>query len=477
MQTVAQSRIVDAKRRKPRIVFFNRSYWPDAEATGQLLTELCEDLADSFDVSVVAGQPNQNPKQAKFRSVGAEVHNGVRITRVWNSRWPKSRLWGRALNLLSYLLAAALAAFRLPRPDLVVVETDPPLLCLLGAVLTRSWRSRFVVYLQDIYPDVAIALGKIPDGPATRCLRKLMFRTYRQADRVIVISRDMRELLVSSGIAPDRIHCIANWVDTIELVPRKDDNAFRAKHGLDGEFVVMYSGNLGLSQRLEDVLEAAHRLRRRADILFLLVGDGAARQPLEDAAARRGLANVRFLGYEPKSELSHSLSAADLHLVPVDPRVASCLMPSKLYGILAVGRPLLAIAPEDCELAEITAGEEIGVVGPPCRPEALAEAICWGASHRGELAAMGRRARSLAEDRFDRRIAIREFEALFSQLLGPDAKAGRKERRERLADVGSVPLLDRCRGRRDPIGEIGSPAAVKKCHTVGDPPPNRATSF
>ena len=166
----------------------------DEPEFGQLLTELCEDLADSFDVSVVAGQPNQNPTKAKFRSVGVEVRNRVRIMRVWNSRWPKSRLWGRALNLMSYLLAASLAAVRLPRQDIVVVETDPPLLCLLGAVLKRWWRAKFVVYLQDIYPDVAIALGKIPDGRVARRLRR-----YGLKGRTVHLKRRLADFRLASA--------------------------------------------------------------------------------------------------------------------------------------------------------------------------------------------------------------------------------------------------------------------------------------
>src|SRR5262245_24054423 len=137
---------------RPRVLFINRSYWPDAEATGQLLTELCEDLAASFDVSVIAGQPNSNPTGANFCRRGLEQRHGVHIHRVAHTRFPKKSLIGRAANLLSFLMAAFWTAFRVPRPDIVIVETDPFLLAFLGDWLKFWHGCRHVVYLQDIYP-------------------------------------------------------------------------------------------------------------------------------------------------------------------------------------------------------------------------------------------------------------------------------------------------------------------------------------
>jgi glycosyltransferase involved in cell wall biosynthesis len=405
---------------RPRVLFLNRSYWPDAEATGQLLTELCEDLTGDFDVTVVAGQPNQNPAGVPFRRWGSETHNGVCIRRVWNSRFPKRFLPGRAVNLLSYLGNAWLAALRGMRADIVVVETDPPLLCLLGAFLQRRWGVKLVVYLQDIYPDVAIALGKLPQGRLARWLRRAMYATYRQADRVVVLSRDMERRLIDSGVAPHRISRIPNWIDTNQVFPHKESNVFREAYGLDGRFVVMYSGNMGLSQRLEDVLVAAETLRDRRDVEFVLVGDGASRRRLEASVRRANLHNVRFLPYQPREQLADSLSAADLHLVLLDPRVSSCLMPSKLYGILASGTPLMAIAPADCELSELTRHHCIGEVVPPGDPQALATSILWCVDHPERLEEMGIAARKLAEGDFDRQKVTRQFAQMLQRVLDRD---------------------------------------------------------
>ncbi|MGE0761621.1 MAG: glycosyltransferase family 4 protein [Pirellulaceae bacterium] len=403
----------------PSVVFLNRSYYPDAEATGQLLTELCEQLAATWDVTVIAGQPNQNPSGVPFRRWGVETHRHVTIQRVWNARFPKRWLPGRLLNVLSYLVLASWKVLTLPkRPDILVVETDPPLLCLIGAVARWRYGCKLVVYLQDIYPDLGIALGKLRDGWWTRWLRRAFVAVYRRADRVVVLSRDMRRVLLEADVRPDRIEIIPNWTDCSRVEPRKDDNAFRRRHGLHGRFVVMYSGNMGLCQGLDQLLDAARELRDRAEVTWLLIGDGARRRELERRVQREQLKNVRFLDYQPHTQLADSLSAADLHLVPLDARVSSFIMPSKLYGILASGTPLIAVAPADCELAELVVEHGVGFVSRPDRPAELAGLIARLAEAPESLSAVGVRARRLAVQEFDRAICTRRFGEVLEGVLG-----------------------------------------------------------
>jgi glycosyltransferase involved in cell wall biosynthesis len=401
----------------------NRSYWPDAEATGQLLTELCEDLSASFDVTVIVGQPNDNPSGAPYRRRGTEIRHGVRIRRVWHTRFAKRFIPARIVNYLSFLWGAFWAALWVRRPEVVVVETDPPLLCAIGRMLQRYRGAKLVVYLQDIHPDIGIALGKLRNGPLTRFIRRMLLGIYRKADRVVVLSRDMREYIIAAGVDRADVVCIPNWVDTRHVRPVKIGNSFRHQHKLAGKFVVMYSGNLGLCQRLEDVIDAAECLLRQSEIQFLLVGAGSLKSQLVEQVLERGLTNVRFLPSLPKSRLAESLSAADVHLVPLDPRVSSLLMPSKFYGVLASGTPLVAIAPVDCELAELTRAHRVGVVSSPGDPERLAATIESLAGQRGQLREMGALARRLAEDRYDRTTATARFELALRDVLGLDLPA------------------------------------------------------
>jgi GDP-L-fucose synthase len=406
-----------ALRAKPSVLILNRSYWPDAEATGQLLTELCEDLADQFDLTVVAGQPNQNPAGVPYKSWGAERHQGVTIRRVPHLQLGKRSIVGRGLSMLTYFLGAAVVALFAPRPQIVVVETDPFLLPLLGRCLQWWHGCRLVVYLQDIYPDVAIAVGKVRDGWFTRLLRRALFGVYRRADRVIVLGEDMRALLTNSGIPDERITSLPNWVDTTRIAPVAGRNRFREREQLDGKFVVMYSGNMGLCQNLDEILETAERLRDRPQIELVLIGGGASRARLEETARVKQLSNVRFRDYQPLAELSHSLSAADVHLVPLDPRVTGCLVPSKLYGILAAGVPALVIADERSEASRVVAESGTGRVVAPGHPADLADTIRWFADHEAERKAMGRSARRLAEEEYDRRRSTLRFARLLRETL------------------------------------------------------------
>ena len=400
----------------------------------------------------------------QFRRCGWDERNGVRIRRVWHTRFPKRLFLGRLLNFLTFLWGAWLAAWRLPRFQVVVVETDPPLLCLLGAFLRWRTGAKLVIYLQDLYPDIAFALGKLPDNWLTRRLRQLMFSTYRSADRVVIVGRDMQKVLTAGGVARQRISWIPNWIDTDRVVPRKDENSFRSEHQLDGRFVVMYSGNLGLCQQLEDVVLAADRLRDREDIELLIVGDGASRPRLQEAAEKLALTNLRFLPYQPKERLAESLSAADLHLVPLDPRATFYLMPSKVYGILATATPLLAIVRDDCELAELTRSQGVGFVSAPGDPEALAQLVRTSADNRDELAEMGYAARRLAEWHFDRARLTKRFGRMLQRVLrSPEQAMGDRERR--LA-----------RGTPASVGKVPQQSLVAETTTVREAQPLNASS-
>ena len=204
---------------------------------------------------------------------------------------------------------------------------------------------------------------------------------------------------------------------------RPAEGDLRRAWELNGEFAVMYSGNLGLSQGLEHVLEAA-RCMRTEPVVFLFVGEGAAKEGLMARAAEWRLPNVRFLPYQPREQLSASLGTADLHLVPLQRGLAGCIVPSKLYGILAAGRPYVAAVEEDSEVARVTRENATGLLIEPDDPGRLAAAVRWALLNRGELAEMGRRGRQLAEREFDRRGALARFEAVLRQAA--PARAGRR---------------------------------------------------
>ena len=416
--------------RRPRLLFLNRSYWPDAEATGQLLTELAEDLAaeagplgGACDVAVVCGRPNSNPSGEVCKRSGTEVRRGVTVHRVRHTTGNKGRLRNRAVNFTTFLLAALARGLFARRADVVVVETDPFLLALAGVLLKVRHRAKLVIYAQDIHPDLGVALGVVPDWRSVRLLNAAIKAAYRRADRVVVLSRDMRNTVVGYGVDPAKVRVVPNWTDGAAVRRPEGVNPFRERHGLGDAFVVMHSGNMGQTQRLETLLDAAARLRDRDDVRFLLIGNGSLKQTLRDRAAAAGLANVSFLPYEPKETLHESLSAADLHVVSIDPRVVPYMMPSKLYGVLASGSACVAIAPPECELAATVREEAVGWVAAPGDAGGLADRIAAAADDRAAVAAAGRRARTLSE-RFDRPVCVRRFAAVLDDVRGVPPRPG-----------------------------------------------------
>ena len=409
---------VRAETRQPSVLFLNRSYWPDVEATGQLLTALCEGLTPDFEVGVLAGRPNAIVDNLDLKHWShADERNGVHIHRVAHTKFPKQNFLGKALNFLSFAHAAHSALRTIAAPDVVVFETDPFLLAFAANRLQKRTNCRMIGYLQDIYPDVAVALGKVGNNWAIRRLRSALFDIYRRCDRMVVLSQDMADLLTDGGVAVERISIVPNWADTHSIAPVPGISRFREQHQLGQHFVAMYSGNLGLTQRLEEFVLAAELLMDRQDIRFCFVGRGSQENSLRGMVNAKGLTNVRFFDYQPQDELTHSLTAANLHLVPLAKDLSRCLMPSKLYGILAAGRPYLTNAPAGSELHAITTTHQIGLTVQPGSVRAIADRILWAADHPAELENMGCNARRLAESEYTEQHSITKFRTILQQVL------------------------------------------------------------
>ncbi|MFZ0889782.1 MAG: glycosyltransferase family 4 protein [Candidatus Binataceae bacterium] len=385
-----------------RLLFLNRSFWPDVEATGQFLTELCEDLSSQHSISFIAG-----PSYQVAVKVGGlwrrEAVGRVSVTRTWGTRLSKKRLATRLVNLGSYYLAAAAATLGVAKPDVVIAQTDPP---LLGAALKRRWRCRLVYNVRDLYPDIAVVTGGVKSRSLLALLEHANRVAYAVSDLIIVLGQDMARRLIGKGVPAQKVTVVTDWADCEQIRPI-EDGPFSAEFG--GKFVVMYSGNLGLSQQLEVVLEAADRLRDDQRIVFALIGEGARKAALQKQASSMCLPNVRFLPYSPKSRLAESLSAGDLHLIALRPGLSGRMVPSKVYGIMAAGRPFIAIMEETAEVARLARQHSVGLVATPGDGANLARVVKQAADDRTAIRMMGQRARRLAEERFDRRLVTRQY--------------------------------------------------------------------
>jgi colanic acid biosynthesis glycosyl transferase WcaI len=408
-------RRVDAPR--TRILVLNQYYWPGVEATAQLLSQLCEALAEDYEVTVVTGSLHGHELATE------ETRNGVRIVRVRSTTYDRARLHLRAANYASYLGESVLMALRGERPDLVLCMTDPPIVGDIGLVVARRYGAPLLVISQDVFPEIAERVKRLRHPVIIGALRKLVALYLRRADRVVAIGETMKLRLVQKGAAEARVEVIPNWVDTSELRPQPRRNAWSAEQGVDDGFVVMHSGNVGHAQDLDTLVRAATFLRDLEGLQMMVIGFGARHGELTRLAKRLEVTGtVRFLGYQPRERLSLSLSASDLHYVGLARGLSGFVVPSRVYGILAVARPVLVSADDDSETVRLVEEVGCGVVVRPGRPELVAGVIRDVVEGRLSLEGMGERGRTWVESEADQEVAFGRYRRLVADVVSSSSR-------------------------------------------------------
>lgn len=397
-----------------KVLFVNQYFWPDAAATAQLLTDLGEDLvARDWSVRAVAGRGRYAGGAGTL--AGRERWRGVEIWRVACTDFGRGSALGRATDYVTFLASASLAIVFGRRPDVVVCLSTPPLVAALGLV-ARLRGARFVYKVEDLYPDVAVALGTFRAGSApARLFGRVSALVLRKADAVVALDGAMRRALTARGAR--RVEVIPNWADGDGIRPNRDAGTrFREANGLEGRFVALYSGNLGLAHRFDAVIGAARALTAvRPDIVFLFVGGGPRLGEVRALAA--GLPNVRFMPYQPREALGELYNAADVHLVTLRDEVAGLLVPSKYAAALAAGKPVLLVGGEGADLWREVGEERLGWRCPH-EVEAVLAAIKEAAQVPEARQECGRRAREVFEARYDRRAATARWAELLRDVVG-----------------------------------------------------------
>lgn len=394
-----------------KVVFINRFFHPDLSATSQMLSGLARELAQSgVEVHVICSrQLYENPAANLPRR---ERVQGVEVHRVWTARFGRQSLRGRALDYLSFYVTATVRLARLlRRGDIAVVKTDPPLLSICAAPVVALRRATLVNWLQDVFPEVAARLGVARLPPRlSAALRGLRDRSLSFAKLNVVLGARMRDYLQSRGIAARKLRIIENWADAGAVVPKATvDSELRTQLGLQDHFVVAYSGNLGRAHEYDTLLAAAHALRGDPAFAFLMIGGGAKMQALQRCVAESHLTSFRFLPYQSREDLADSLAAADVHLISLLPDLEGLIVPSKIYGVLAAGRPAVFIGDPDGEVARLIEETQCGATVPCGRGERLAEVLRDLRRSGDEAACLGQRARAAFESRFTLEQATRKW--------------------------------------------------------------------
>jgi colanic acid biosynthesis glycosyl transferase WcaI len=408
---------------KNRVFVISELYYPEDTSTGYFITKIAEGLAEHHSVEAICAKPTYSERHLEVPF--QETHRGVDIRRVRSTRMNKDRIIGRFVNLVTFTLGAAWSFARSARPgDVVICLTNPPPLPLVIGVIAKLKKAHSVMLVHDLYPEVLVATGHLSNQSMTyRLLYKIFAITYRLFDRVVVLGRDMQELVRRKvdGRGPDPL-IIPNWGDVDDVFPvERSANSFAVEHGLTHKTVIQFSGNLGRTHDLETVMRAAERLRDESDIVFLFVGYGGKAHLIDRVSGEGSLPNILFLPRQPRETLGLMLACSDATVIAFVDEMLGVSVPSRMYNIMAAGVPIIAICDRRSELAHTVDELDCGWVFGTGDAAGLAKLVrqIHHAKATGPAAGAvlkGSNGRHGAEARYNRTSVVMRFKHLIAML-------------------------------------------------------------
>ncbi len=408
-----------------RILLLNQFYRPDPAATGQLLADLGTGLAAAgHEVHVVCSR--RAYAGGSERLAAEELLDGVRVHRVGATGFGRAGTAGRIIDYASFYLLAARRLRALGQMDAIIALTTPPLIGLAARRLRRRGGARLVLWSMDVYPQIAAALGVIRRGGLIeRAAAALSRRLYRACEAIVALSEPMRRRLIEGGADAAKVRVIENWVPGETVRPMAASTSrLRGSLGLGARTVFLYSGNVGLGHEFATLLGAARGLARRDDAAIVFVGGGKRLAEVQAGAA--GMSGLfRFLPPRPLDELGDALAAGDVHLITIRAEAAGLIAPSKLYGALAAGRPVLFVGPAVCEVAALLRETGAGWVVAPGDIDGLRALMERLIAEPALREAAGRAAQRTYEERFGRARSVARFVELLRELSDGGGADGR----------------------------------------------------
>lgn len=396
---------------KQRLWVVTELYYPEETSTGYYLTRIAEGLAVDFDVKALCGQPNYSARGTVAPK--REVHNGVEIFRAAGTTLDKNVIVFRLMNMFTLGISIFLKALRnFRRGDKVLVVTTPPSMPFVVALAALAKGSSYTLLIHDNYPEILIAVGKSTPGSFLANTISFFNRwLYKYAAKIIVVGRDMHELLLRKTAGLDiPIVTIPNWAELESVSPLpKSDSSLLKELGLTDKFVFLYAGNLGHPNDLESIVECARVLREREELHFIFLGAGVKRKWLEARVEQLSLKNVTVLDPRPRSDQNAFLSACDVAFVSLVRNMVGVSMPSRTYNILASGRPILALTEQGSEIARVVEEDRVGWIVPPGDSEALIETVVEILDSKDRLSGMAVAARQSAVTKYSLDSALEKY--------------------------------------------------------------------
>jgi len=401
-----------------RVLLLNLYYPPDTSATAKMARMVVDALIPGHNVTVLCGRPAYDPTERRaWRWYQTEVAGLARIIRTGSTDFPRFEMKKRVLNYLSYAALAVPRALFL-RCDVILAMTDPPFCGIVGAFVAMLKGKPYVYNIRDMYPDMAVGGSIVEPGLPARVWERLHRWALRRATRVVVLGDDMRARIVAKGVEPSRIVIVRDGTEILPTstpLPEPDPEVVRTIRG-NFSFVLLHAGNLGFYGAWNTLLTAARKLAGDG-VGLVFVGDGAQRAEIETAAANAG--NVRFLDFFPAPKIPSVLGAADAHVITVKRGLEGVVVPSKMYGILAAGKPIVAVAPEETDVVALGMRGGFAVAADPDKPADLVSAVRALVGDAKKLKMMGAAARAAAPD-YDRVKELQKFVKVFDRLAAAE---------------------------------------------------------
>ncbi len=408
-----------------KILIINQHFYPEVAATGQLLLDLCEDLVRTgYRVKVITGNPNSDLNK-KNKILKRENYKGIEILRLKNTTFNKYKMTGRVLNYLTFHFLVFFQILFCKKPDLVIVLSTPPFISFYGLLLKALKRVKTIYIVQDLFPDLVIELGKIKNKYFIKVLKNLSRLIIRKMDKVVVVGDFMKRKIkkeILQGMDSDHIITIHNWADGEKIkVMRveKDKNLLKEEWGLEGKFIVLYSGNIGDLHEFDTIILTAKDLEMQGwkNVCFVFIGEGIKKQYIERKAKEKELNNILFFPFQPREVLKYSLGLADVSLVTLEKGFEGMVVPSKIYGILASGRPVIAVVGGESEITEIIRKGRCGEVVKIGDCKDLSEKIITYYNNHKKCYGEGINGRKYFEENFDRKIATEKYIKAIEEAL------------------------------------------------------------
>ena len=397
-----------------KILLLNLYYPPDTSATAKMARTVVEALSTKHEVTVLCGRPSYDPTERRaWRLFRSEMDGRARVIRTGSTDFPRIEMKKRMVNYLSYTMLAIPRALFV-ECDVVLAMTDPPFEGITGAIVAMLKGKPYVYNIRDMYPDMAVGGSIVKPGMLARVWERQHRWALRRATRVIVLGDDMRARIVDKAVEPSRVVIVRDGAEVVRSdisVAAADAEVVRAIRG-DFSFVLLHAGNLGFYGAWDTLISAARTLASEG-VGLVFVGDGAQRAQIEASAA--GAENIRFLEFFPASKIPSVLAAADAHVITVKRGLEGVVVPSKMYGILVAGRPIVAVAAEETDAVSIGARRGFAVSADPDKPEELVSVVRALANDLAKTKRMGEAARAAAPD-YDRVKELQKFVEVFDDL-------------------------------------------------------------